>query len=124
MRDRRRLLIIDDWLPQPSLGSGFARILDLVRAVADDHAISFWCSSGFDRPSDTLRDLGVFVVPGSLDAHLSTPDVLYDAVLISRPHNFARYAELVRKRQGQAAIIYDSEAVYHRHGASPCSRAR
>ena len=110
----RRLLVIDDRLPDQSLGSGFSRMLEVIRAVADDHAIDFWCSAGAASPSDTLRDLGVYVVPGSLDVHLSTPDVLYDAVLISRPHNFVRYGDLVRRRQPQAALVYDAEALYHR----------
>jgi GT2 family glycosyltransferase len=110
----RRLLIIDDWLPHHNRGSGFCRMLDVANALADDYAMSIWCAAGADAQQDTLRDLGIYVVPGPLDAHLSTPDVLYDAVLISRPHNFGRYADIVRKRQRHAAIIYDAEALYHR----------
>jgi GT2 family glycosyltransferase len=110
----RRLLIIDDRPPDPVLGSGFARMLEVVRAVADDHDVSFWCSAGPAAPSDILRDHGARVVHGAIEDHLSTPDMLYDAVLISRPHNFARYGELVRQHQRHAAIVYDAEALYHR----------
>lgn len=113
-RHPRRLLVIDDRLPDQSLGSGFSRMLDVVRAVADDYAISFWCSADPSSTSEALCDLGVRVLPGPLEVHLSTPEVLYDAVLISRPHNFARYSDLVRRSQPQAAVVYDAEALYHR----------
>jgi glycosyltransferase involved in cell wall biosynthesis len=110
----RRLLVIDDRVPEPSLGSGFGRMIEVIRAVADDHATSFWCSADPVPSSDTLRDFGVRAVHGALDDHLSVPDELYDAVLISRPHNFARYGDLVRQHQPHAAIVYDAEALYHR----------
>jgi glycosyltransferase involved in cell wall biosynthesis len=56
---------------------------------------------------------GASVIDVDLDAHLRRPHVLYDAVVISRPHNFARYAHTVRRHQPHAALIYDAEALFH-----------
>jgi GT2 family glycosyltransferase/glycosyltransferase involved in cell wall biosynthesis len=113
-RHARRLLIIDDRIPDPAIGSGFSRMLEVVLAVTPDHAVSLWCSAEAGATNDTLRDLGVRVVPGPLEAHLATPEVLYDAVLISRPQNFVACADAVRRYQPHAALVYDAEALYHR----------
>ena len=110
----RRLLIVDDRLPDASLGSGFARMLDVIGEVAGDYAVSFWCSADPSQRSAAIGDLGVRVVDGPLDLHLSTPEVLYDAILVSRAHNIERCGELIRTHQPQAALIYDAEALYHR----------
>ena len=111
---RRRLLIIDDRIPEVRLGSGFGRMDEVIEAVGAENEVTFWCSAVDAPPSDRLRDAGVRVVRGPLRAHLSTPEELYDAVLISRPHNFDKVAGLVCRTQPHAAIVYDAEAVYHR----------
>ena len=41
-------------------------------------------------PPDALISAGVAIVPGDLQGHLSCPWINYDAVIISRPHNFER----------------------------------
>jgi hypothetical protein len=39
---------------------------------------------------------------------------LYDAVIVSRPHNFERFAKIVRTAQPQAVLVYDCEALFWR----------
>ena len=109
----RRLLVVDDQLPT-AVGSGFGRMLDAIRnLVAGGHAVAMYPCWPTDDEVETLVELGVEVVGESLESHLSRPYVLYDAILISRPHNFDRYEALVRRQQPQAALIYDSEALFH-----------
>ena len=49
-----------------------------------------------------------------LREHLSRPEIQYDVVVISRPHNFENLYDIVRAEQPRATIVYDTEALYHR----------
>jgi hypothetical protein len=66
------------------------------------------------RPVDKLVDAGVGIIEGDLAHHLSQPEVSYEAVIISRPHNFSRVAHIVRKLQPRAILVYDCEALFWR----------
>jgi GT2 family glycosyltransferase len=111
----RRVLVIDDRLPDPTVGSGFGRTRDAVVELADaGYAVVVWTVDGGDATCATLGLHGVEVARGDLRAHLADPGVLYDVVVISRPHNFQRYEAIVRAHQPQCVVVYDAEAVYHR----------
>jgi GT2 family glycosyltransferase len=111
----RRLLVIDDRLPDPTIGSGFGRMWDAVVELAEaGYAVSVWPSHGVNETVRALGLRGVEIIPGRLESHLPEPSVLYDTVVISRPHNFARYEALVRECQPHSVLVYDAEAVYHR----------
>jgi hypothetical protein len=114
-RGSRRLLLIDDRPPQRGPGSGFSVLLDAIEAVRDhDVAISVAVSDRIDGDLTRLDELGVHVVHQTPDAALSDLEGLFDRVLISRPHNFARYATLVRQHQPQASLAYLTEALFYR----------
>jgi GT2 family glycosyltransferase len=51
-RHPRRLLIVDDRLPDERVGSGFSRMWDVIHALADDYAISFWSSNVLQPTTD------------------------------------------------------------------------
>jgi GT2 family glycosyltransferase len=110
----RRLLVIDDRLPDPTIGSGFRRMRDAVVELSEaGYAVSVWPSHGI---SDAFRELGlrgIETIPGALEAHLREPSVLYDTVLVSRPHNFERYEALVRECQPHSVLVYDADAADH-----------
>ena len=111
----RRLLVIDDRLPDPTIGSGFGRMWDAVVELSEaGYAVSVWPSHGISEAFGQLGMRGIETIPGGLETHLTEPSVLYDTVLISRPHNFDRYEALVRACQPHSVLIYDAEAVYHR----------
>jgi GT2 family glycosyltransferase len=111
----RRLLVIDDRLPDPTIGSGFGRMWDAVVELAEaGYAVSVWPSCGITGTFRELGRRGIETISGSLEAHLSEPSVLYDTVVISRPYNFDRYEALVRECQPHSVLVYDAEAVYHR----------
>jgi hypothetical protein len=110
----RRLLVVDDRLPT-AIGSGFGRMLAAIRElVAAHYAVSMYPSSRTDDDVEILIECGVEIVGEDLESHLSRPQVIYDAILISRPHNFAMHEVMIRREQPQAALIYDSEALFHR----------
>ena len=119
------VLIIDDCIPDPGLGSGFGRMLAAVReftAASYSVTISPRLGSLGDRAfhasgdgvADELADLGVDIRSDSLEHHLSTPGVHYDAVIVSRPTNVRRSIPALRRHQPHAHLIYDAEALWHR----------
>jgi O-antigen biosynthesis protein len=114
-RRASRLLLIDDRPPQRASGSGFSVLLDAIDEIGGDgYAISVAVSDRLDGDLDRLGDMGVHVSRQAPDAVLQDRTHLYDAVVISRPHNFARYASAVRTWQPQARLIYLAESLFYR----------
>lgn len=109
-----RLLVIDDRYPEQGLGSGFPRMMSVLQDLAAVGAVSFFPSAGRDGDRSWLQRIGVEVVGESLEEHLRRPETLYDVVLVSRPHNYARFAASVRRWQPQAVLVYDAEALFYR----------
>ena len=113
-RGHHRVLIVDDRLPDPTVGSGFGRLDEAIDTLAAArYGIDFYPVDRCVTPANRLWRRGVCVIDLELDVHLSQPDLIYDVVILSRPHNFERYAALVRRQQPQAALIYDAEALFH-----------
>lgn len=111
----RHVLVVDDREPDPALGSGSGRMRQaLEQLVTAGNALTFFPSADPVPDPEPLGRLGIEVLQGDLDAHLARAAVLYDAVLISRPHNYDRYAASVRRYQPQAALVYDAEALFWR----------
>jgi glycosyltransferase involved in cell wall biosynthesis len=69
---------------------------------------------GVTTSPDPLVDAGVGIVEGGLIEHLSRPEVVYEAIIVSRPHNYDRLAACVRDLQPQAILVYDCEALFWR----------
>ena len=111
-----RILIIDDRVPEPSLGSGFGRMFTAaLELAASGYAVSFYPTRGVHGvPPDALVSAGVAIVSGDLQQHLSCPWVNYEAVIVSRPHNFERVSNVVRTCQPNAVLLYDCEALFWR----------
>ncbi len=111
----RRVLVVDDLVPDRAMGSGFGRMCDALAEFArHGFAPVLYPMHGVALPGDQLVSNGVSILSGDLDAHLSRPDVFYDIVLVSRPPNFAVVAPLVRRHQPWASLIYDFEALFWR----------
>jgi GT2 family glycosyltransferase len=112
----RRVLIVDDRVPDPGLGAGFGRMFTAVLDLADaGYAVSVFPTVGHHGGvPDDLVSAGLKVITGDLESHLSFSSVAYDAIIVSRPHNFERVVETVRVRQPMARVIYDCEALFWR----------
>lgn len=116
-RARTHVLVIDDRLPNAGLGSGFGRMEELCRDLhRTEFAVSFYPTCGC-AGAETVGELGVETIDGDLEAWLDDPGTLIDAVIISRPHNWERYAAPLRRRFPFASLIYDAEALFHRRFA-------
>ena len=110
-----RVLVIDDRIPMPSLGSGFGRMFDALNVMAADRGlhVAFYGKLDEGTTSSFFPVPGIRLIP-SLEGHLGTPGVDYDAVIISRPHNALQFLELIAAALPRAALIYDAEALFHR----------
>ena len=114
-RSPRRVLIIDDRLPNPAGGSGFGRMLDAIRELSEGgYAVSLYPTATSTGERRELQDLGVDIIEGDLVSRLMSPACLYDVAIVSRPHNFTKSIDALRRHQPQAAVIYDAEALFHR----------
>lgn len=115
MHRRERVLVIDDRVPDAALGSGFGRAEDMLFALAADPALHVTLHPRDDATGDTraLSARGIRIV-ADLPAHLATPGVDYETVVVSRPHNAEIYGALLRERLPRARYVYDAEALYHR----------
>lgn len=120
-----RILIVDDRVPHVDRGSGDLRMFQIASRLArgwpsarvtllaagDDDA---------DRYAPALLAAGVEVVghpPEGIEAWLQRRVGHYSAVIVSRPDNFARWADAIRRTQPQALLVVDVEAVYSRRTA-------
>jgi glycosyltransferase involved in cell wall biosynthesis len=121
-RDRRhgpRVLVMDDQIPAPHLGSGLPRTFKMLELLCElGHVVTFvplTIRTQHQPATRRLEQIGVEVFSGD---DFLPEDVLhdraghYDIVLISRPHNGARYLDLARECFPRARIVYDAEAVF------------
>lgn len=110
-----RVLVIDDRLPTPSLGSGLGRMHDALMAMAADPTthVCFHPRLGLTPEAVPYTRVGIRIVL-DLAGHLAKTGVGYDAVVISRPHNGELLYDLVRTALPDVPIIYDAEALYYR----------
>ena len=114
-RDGQHLLIIDDRPPQRGCGAGFSVLLDAIEAIdGTGYAISVAVSDRLDGDLSLLAELGVHVMRERPESVLADMAGVFDRVLASRPHNFVRFAPLVREHQPQAALAYLTEALFYR----------
>jgi len=110
-----RVLVIDDQLPDPSLGSGFGRMYDTLSMLErePDIHVAFYPSTQ-PRPLPSFFALRAVRVISDLEQHLSTAGVDYDVVVISRPHNGELTRDLLARYLPDAHVIYDAESLFHR----------
>ncbi|NLI82607.1 MAG: glycosyltransferase [Deltaproteobacteria bacterium] len=118
-RPGRRILVMDDRIPAPSEGSGFPRSYRMLQFLGEmGYVVTFFPLT--DRTPhepwlDRLQRQGieVFHAPyAQVRSLIRDRAGLYDALIISRPHNGSRYLRAFRKAWPQTAIIYDAEALF------------
>jgi glycosyltransferase involved in cell wall biosynthesis len=77
-------------------------------------ATTVYASNTLGADPRALGGIGVEVLQSDLIQHLEAHPSGYDAVIISRPNNFERFVDHVRRTQPDAPVVYDAEALYHR----------
>jgi O-antigen biosynthesis protein len=121
-RDRRqgkRVLVMDDQIPAPYLGSGFPRACKMLEFLAELGFIVTFVPVNERTPhqptTHRLQQLGIEVFYGngfSPEAVFRSRSGFYDVVLISRPHNGARFLGHARQWFPNALLVYDAEAMF------------
>lgn len=121
-RDERagpRVLVLDDRIPTPPIGSGYPRAYAMLAALARlDYVVSFFPlqhPEPFQPWLDNLQQLGIEVFFRPYDNFrglLKERGGFYDAVIISRPHNAARWLPAIRKAWPDVPVVYDAEALF------------
>jgi glycosyltransferase involved in cell wall biosynthesis len=115
-----RVLLIDDRVPHHDRGAGDPRMRQIVEEM-----ITLWPHArvtllaadptGAGQYAPALLELGIDVVwPSDVEAWLETRLLHYSVVVVSRPHNFMRFDEALRRTQPQALRVYDVEALFFR----------
>lgn len=120
---RARVLVIDDGIPDPTLGSGFPRAQLLVRALCDGGAfVSHYPLAHpqvdmdeayrvLPREVEIVAGLGISGLARFLRERMG----YYQAVIVSRPHNMDRFLAACEEAPGFRAIsnlVYDAEAIF------------
>ena len=121
-RDRRhgpRVLVMDDQIPAPHLGSGLPRTFKMLELLCElGYVVTFvplTIRTQHQPATRRLEQIGIEVFSGD---DFLPEDLLrdragyYDVVVISRPHNGAKYLDLAREHFPRARIVYDAEAVF------------
>lgn len=121
-RDRRpgkRIVVMDDQIPAPHLGSGFPRAHAMLRTLAEaGFVITFVPLTNRTRHQPAtrhLQQLGIEVFYGEdlrVEELLESRAGYYDVVVVSRPHNGATFLPLARRHFPRARIVYDAEALF------------
>jgi GT2 family glycosyltransferase len=116
MGDPLRLLLIDDRIPVPALGAGFPRMYDFAREMSatGHHHVAVLPTYTTDGDWTPYGRAGIEIVRESVAKHLARPGVTYDIAIISRPNNYADFAETIRSALPSTPIVYDAEALFYR----------
>lgn len=108
-----RILLVDDKIPDPNFGAGFPRAYQLLISLSElAHQMVFLPTAKKDISElniDLLATYGVQVCSNLEDIE---PNI--DIAIISRPHNMHYRLPIILRRQPQAKIIYDTEALWYR----------
>jgi GT2 family glycosyltransferase/SAM-dependent methyltransferase len=120
---RKRILVIEDRVPHPKLGSGYPRSCALVQALVDLGAqVTFF---PMFETVDSWLDVGATLDPSvevflrstsrELRDFLDNRRLYFDAILVCRPHNMRAFLDVLNDDHGVvtgAKIIYDAEAIF------------
>jgi glycosyltransferase involved in cell wall biosynthesis len=111
--------VLDDQIPAPHLGSGSPRTFAMLELLADlglvVTVVPLTVRTAHQPATDHLQQLGIEVFHG---AGWNPRDLLraraghYDVVIVSRPHNGAKFLPLARQSFADARLVYDAEALF------------
>ena len=122
-RTRKRVLVIDDRIPHPHLGSGFPRANRILKRLVDwGFSVTLYplavISEEWERVyQDIPREVEVMLEWGesNLESFLTQRLGFYDTIMVSRPHNMVRMRQVIDRNPdlvSDAALVYDAEALF------------
>lgn len=122
-KGRKRVLIIDDRVPYPSLGRGYPRACMIANLVSESAgALTYyplqtpeddWSKvyTALPERTEVILNQGLPGLSGFLERYAGT----FDTIIVSRPHNMEPFAAIRRKHPHWFAgvtIAYDAEALF------------
>ncbi|KQC09756.1 MAG: hypothetical protein APR62_13380 [Smithella sp. SDB] len=122
-KNNGRVLVVDDRVPFSSLGSGYPRAANVLKALIKAGLfVTFYplifpyirfteAYTVFSREMEIIAGYGRM----ELVEFLRSRSGYYDAVIVSRPHNMEIYSEACRvvpEFPDQTTLIYDAEAIF------------
>jgi len=120
----RRILAIDERLPDPATAALSARLLGGIGELQSmGAAITVFAPQAGEGDWEAFSPLDFDILEGDVNEHLASPEIFYDAVIVFGADNLQRYSSAIRALQPQAAVIYEAggtavSRVQH-HAASP-----
>ena len=114
-----RILVVEDYVPDATLGSGYGRMIDTIRelqAMGGVH-VAIFPAFGQIEEEPRVGPAGVEVLTEPLGGHLLQlrgRGAGYDVVVVSRPHNYERVAPVLAELLPGVPVVYDAEALYFR----------
>ena len=120
---RGRVLIVDDQIPDPELGAGYPRALDMLRAAHAagwfvTHYPAVYPDADYARADRILpHDVEIAAERGrdGLAGFLRERSGYYDAAIVSRPHNMAAFRAALAEAPDAldlGKVVYDAEAIF------------
>jgi O-antigen biosynthesis protein len=118
----KRILFIDDQIPDYRLGSGYPRSYKILETLAEmGFRVTFLplqestANPEIATPLQLKQIEVMYSVHGekiNINAFLKSRSNYYDIVLISRPHNFREAIGAIKKYSKETKIVYDAEAIF------------
>ena len=118
-----RILVLEDRIPKPELGSGYPRANRLVRELLEAGAdVTFYPMirfkedwQGVRKAVDKRIEVQITGEANQLADYLRSRANEFDAVLVCRPHNMESVLTVIgpeRALLGGATVLYDAEALF------------
>ena len=121
-RDKTRILMIDDGVPEPKLGSGFPRSYGILECLSD---LGFKVTlfplqfpEKIEPCTYELQQKGVEIMFGEAREKLDFKSFYagrrgyYEVIWISRPHNMSSVIDIIKDINPDQKVIYDAEALF------------
>ena len=119
---KTKLLIIEDRVPDPGLGSGYPRSHGIVEYLSDlGYGVTVFplqLPERLEPCTRLLQQKGVEVFYGHKYKKINFKNFFrerknyYDAVWVSRPHNMKEVIDVIRELHPAQKVIYDAEALF------------
>jgi GT2 family glycosyltransferase len=118
--DGRSIAIVEDFIPDPAIGSGFVRSVDVIsNLVSDGHRVTLFVQHYMAGVNgDRLRQMGVEVVELYRKKTTRNPflgrEWSFDILWICRTHNirnWTNWAMAIKAVNSNLKIVFDTEAI-------------
>jgi len=117
--NQKRILYLDDRVPDPMMGRGYPRAYDILnKNIFSGYQITLYPlgTPHIENPYllNEIQQKGVEIIINhhNFTTFLEERSTLYDVIFISRPNNMKNVLSAIQKVKNQAEIIYDVEAIF------------